>query len=491
MVVLQLLMLLKMMAEIRARVACSWDISSMRHGKLDCSSQKLHDVPILPSNSKWNITQVDFRNNSIADIPAYHFENISETLQILDLSHNQISALNKDSFHGLRHLEILKLGHNLLCLQSAYPSGLFKDLINLQTLFTLGNKCNVHPRGHQRYPDETFAYLTSLKRISLDIVSNFTLGVGFTYLTNLVSFEASGYDIGTSVAITNSSFSSLRGITITDLILRGHSFQSIHTGALQHFQHLETLNVACSSLGQFIMESIHGMTTPTLQTVIFDGVQVDYGIICRQNMNNVKQLSLRNTYITKDQIKALLKCTPSLEEVNFGANSFSNFFYINQFVLPNIAHKLEAHQYILPSSVNHMLQIEFSQSAFYTTRPIRTATVDISFGYTMYSVSENSCKNTEHNIADYFYEDTSVISLESWPYQGVYKIPEDLQISLNLSDGTIFLFVLSPSIASLSWTNQFAATYSSSQFISCPWVVFPFNTLVYLNISNNGFNTLP
>ncbi len=489
MAVLQLLTLFNMMGEIIGHDGCMWKMCLMKNGKLDCSSQKLRCIPILPSNFESNVTEVDYRNNSIAEIPPYHFENVSETLQILDVSYNLISVLNKDSFRGLRQLDMLKLGHNRLCLHSAYPEGLFKDLVNLQILFTLGNKCNGHTRGHQSYSDGTFADLVSLQKISLDVASNFTLGVGFTNLTNLISFEASGYDQMMTVAITNSSFASLSSIPITDLILRGGSFSAIQAEALQHFQNLRTLNVACSGLGQFVMESIHGMTRPSLETVIFDGTYVfrDFqtshdNLFCHQNFYNVKRLSYRYNWFSNSSRyllkEALQKCLPRLEQLNIGILAFDKFAVCNRFL-----------QHIFDCDPNpHTV---YSPSDFYTTQPLRI--VELYGEDQLYTVkmSLGFCKDTEQDIADYFHEDPSVISLESWPYQGVYKIPETLLNSANLLNSTIIKFDLSPSIASLSATGHFAEGHSFASLLSCPWIYFPFNTLVHLNISHNDFGELP
>ena len=111
---------------------------------IECSQKELQSIPFFVE--ELNVTAIHLDHNSIKEVLSNIFINVSTNLEILGLSHNNIHILHDKAFSNLCKLKILKLGHNRLCLPQAYPDGIFQDLKELHTLYTLGNKC-FHSEG--------------------------------------------------------------------------------------------------------------------------------------------------------------------------------------------------------------------------------------------------------------------------------------------------------------------------------------------------------
>ncbi len=518
------------------------DCNSDGDGILDCSSQMLYQMPDI---SKYdNVTEANFRNNFIVEIPSKAFDSVAETLEILDLSHNNISFLDENCFHGLTKLKILKLGHNRLCLHSAYREGIFKDLTNLKVLYTFGNKCfddspaqrnldtykdlsylsdwapllkdltnhsdvapeimDIYPPAHNNYPDASFKDLISLERISLDIAANFTLGNRFKSLRKLASIEISGYDTSVRpVIISNHSFSSLAGIPITSLTLRGYSYGSIDSGALQHFEKLKIVNIACTQGLRSILKSMHNMPRLSLETLILDGVRLydpvqdsktpsissdakqnqlgkQYGLFCHPKFNNVKRLSIRLTGLTGITLKREVEtCLPSLEQLNIGGNDFvPPINFINRIgPLFQDLHPV-------------LLQQGFPEHLFHLTRRIRTLDASHRPDLIVY-MNDMFCKPTELEVEDYFSQDQQTGSEEQLPGPAIYAIPQKFKDSHDLTTSTIVQFPFSPRVTSMEMTQYYCGGRWTKELLSCPWILFPFDSLVSLNLSYNDAKGLP
>ncbi len=269
-----------------ADITCNINIpGKSTNQELDCSSLNLTEIPSLPVR---NIGSLSLQNNSITSVPPGSWRNINMTLKILDLSHNLIAKFDVNSFSGLKKLEVPKIGHNHLCLHSAYPEGLFKDLVALKTLYTLGNKC---PNGHFEYPDQTFRDLHSLKRLSLDTALIFIFRPGFGNLSKLESLEATGHNYSQQIYIKDNSFLAFHNLPITQLTLRGLTYYGMETGSLKPFTKLETVNFACASNIDlnFIITAITNMPKATLKTIVLDGIAYgDQGINLKYNRGSDK-----------------------------------------------------------------------------------------------------------------------------------------------------------------------------------------------------------
>ncbi len=450
---------------------------NIRSNYLDCSQQNLLNIPSFSSSINFNFVGANFRNNKIKEIVAYSFENISQHLQDLDLSSNQISRLDVKSFSGLFRLKSLRLGHNRLCLPSAYPDGIFDDLRGLQVLFTLGNICD---GGHRSYPDQSFKDLVSLKKLSLDVAANFTFGSGFQRLSNLSSVETTGYGPELMlIAISNHSFFNLQDAPILELIIRGSAYGSIESGALKHFKVLQTLNVACAEhLFASIMTAIYKMSTVSLETVIFDGVPLSYNnIFCHPNLDSVQKLSIRQTGLTKNNAQREFKnCLPNLKHLNIGINGIHPFdFYPRNMV-----------------GSDRLLQNGVSANSFWMNHPLKI--LDASLGSTQsFFIKETYCQLREQDLHKYFQNDSSALSFPETSNDTTvrYQIPEETRASLRPTGATIQLCTVSPFIKSIYLNDlSVGSLISLTVILKCPWILYPFDSLVYFNMSGNEVGQL-
>ncbi len=449
---------------------------NIRSNYLDCAHQNLLNIPSFSSSINFNLVVANFRNNKIKEIVAYSLENISQHLQDLDLSSNQISLLDVNSFSGLFRLKSLRLGHNRLCLHSAYQEGIFADLKELQLLYTLGNICD---GGHQSYPDQSIKDLVSLSKLSLDVAANFTFGAGFRHLSNLSSVESTGYDSKLmQIAISNHSFFNLQDAPISELIIRGPAYGSIESGALKHFKILQTLNMACAEhLSASIMTAIYKITSESLKTLILDGLPLSYnGIFCHQNLNNVQNLSIRQTGLPKKRMRQeFANCLPNLQHLNIGLNGI----YPIKFYPKNTV------------GSNMRLERGVSENKFWMNRALKA--LDASFGTTpSFYIEEVYCKLSEQNVDEYFHIDFPPVSFPkiSNETQFIYHIPEETRVLLS-TGATIFFCMASPFIEVLYMNDLSVGNLLSlTVALQCPWVIYPFDSLLYFNLSGNEVGRL-
>ena len=139
---------------------------------VDCSNHSLSNIAIVPIetrsyNLSFNELQLDFfptapylyildlQNTSLRFLPDFIFQNLSN-LQILDLSYNLITHINKNSFHGLYKLFDLILHNNFI---EYVEHNVFQSQNYLNLLDMSFNKI--------RYIEEnTFAQLTVKKMVT-------------------------------------------------------------------------------------------------------------------------------------------------------------------------------------------------------------------------------------------------------------------------------------------------------------------------------------
>ncbi len=300
------------------------------HGNtiIDCSREKLMRIPSF--HEEFNITEIYLNHNSIGEVPSHAFINISVNLKILDLSHNGQGGflkLQRNAFSSLHGLKILKLGHNGLRVPDSYPDGIFQDLRELHTLYTLGNNYyeDLHSNG-ATYPDKIFKYLVSLETLSLNaLYPDFTFENGFKKLYKLSFLEVTQYieESCGRVAIRNTTFENLKNSPIKSLVLRGCAYKSIESGSFAMLKHLKNLNLACATHLSIkdVLVALNEMPGTTLDTLILDGMNMQTNTsFCYKNLRNLRRLSMRDTGISSVEMKIENKCLENLEHLNIAAN---------------------------------------------------------------------------------------------------------------------------------------------------------------------------
>ncbi|VDI08041.1 Hypothetical predicted protein [Mytilus galloprovincialis] len=207
---------------------------------IDCSHRNLTNIPPLPNNT----VHLYLQNNFLMQIPDNAFENMTNLIT-LDLSFNRLMLYTKQTFTGLRNLQILKLGNNIIyqipnktfenmfslthldisfCYFSSLNEKTFSGLVNLLHLKLNNNILNYNtkqlPKGSFKalgslkqlsiqhnnlesrtkiFPDETIADLIMLEVLELDVSCRDPhrqlFGKGFSTLNNLrtLNFSICGY----------------------------------------------------------------------------------------------------------------------------------------------------------------------------------------------------------------------------------------------------------------------------------------------------------
>uniref|UniRef100_A0A1B0GJL0 LRRCT domain-containing protein n=1 Tax=Lutzomyia longipalpis TaxID=7200 RepID=A0A1B0GJL0_LUTLO len=149
-------------------VICSSCICDDKAKLLDCSERSFRDMlnedDWKPLNKSFTLRTVHFTRNDLTKIPAFPELPIEE----LDLSHNEISTIEKKAFKELRSLIYLDLSHNRLDSNAIHPDVFeghydpdeYEPLNKLRTLKLNDN--NIHTLR-----SENFEHLPHLRELSL------------------------------------------------------------------------------------------------------------------------------------------------------------------------------------------------------------------------------------------------------------------------------------------------------------------------------------
>ena len=481
--------------------------------RVDCSLRGFTKVPTrLPERT----AILNLSNNNISTLPANVFSPFSN-ITYLDLSNNQLSILNAKIFSGLFYLEVLNLAGNELCLPNGYPQGVFQDLTSLRILKTFSNRCATR---HTNIPDSVLKDLVALEKLSLDVVDNFTFGQGFAHLTKLTHLEASSYHECEKyhVNVTKDSFESLTNAKISHLTLRGCAYREMEKESLRYLPRVNTLNLACARNlnAPSMFQAIHNMKHASLETLVLDGMFIFgksslldmilkaaktmdkwalgrfleklfekyvFGKIiqpfCDPKLQNLRRLSVRANMIAYrlnfvDDGRA---CVPHLHHLNLGNNPM--FFDDEEYAPKDTSLARNLYKRGLPAKW------------FWSLTNIRT--VDVSHLLSeMYYFDYHYCKNSEADIESFFRKVPKIVEeVPDLPNlnvtSGYIKSPttkngtdlkgvESLVCAILMSPGTQVFF---------ADTGADGLTWDLSVIEECPYIVYPLDTLVYLNLSNN------
>ena len=463
-----------------------WEASSSGV-KVDCSGKNLMSIPKkLPKEAEI----IDLHGNEITDIEGNIFMKYTNLIH-LDLSNNQLKKLERHSFTGLFNLQVLNIAGNFLCLPNSYPHGVFKDLKSLRHLKTYSNRC---PTKHTKIPDDVFKDLCALKKISLNVVENFTFGSEFEGLTSLQHVEVSCHEDCDSykIYIKNNSFIGLNRSKITQLTLRGMAYKDIESSAFDVLPHLSTLNTACASSLKIrsLLEAIHSMKTTTLETLILDGMRALGPFsklqfpFCHSKFQKLKRLSVRGNLIFFSGLKLQYNgrsCLPNLSHINIGINTIAS-------LVSYTGTDYGQGQYILTHG--------FPATYFWSLSNIRT--VDASHLFDQgFSLDFAFCKAIEQDAEEYFRPVPKIIAdvpdLDDFNVTSGYIRSKDSENRTNIPSfkGVVHTLLVSPGTQVF-----FADSVTPGQVIDpsvsgqCPFVIYPFDTIAYFNISHNAINML-
>lgn len=108
--------------------------------RLLASNNRLTEIVAGQFSNAPNLTEVDLSCNKIAESVLTG----ARTLQILNLSHNHMETLYRDTFYDSTNLKVLDLSFNTI---KKIENGTFANLASLETLSLANNKLTIFPRG--------------------------------------------------------------------------------------------------------------------------------------------------------------------------------------------------------------------------------------------------------------------------------------------------------------------------------------------------------
>ena len=138
-----------------------------------CRGSGLTNIPTFPPSA----LTIDLSYNKLTHLANDSFGYLPQ-LEILDLSHNAISRIDSEAFSSFCDISVLNLSSNRLTDDSIHNKA-FSKIDKLKTLYIQNNHFL-----HQ-YPEGAISSLKNLKRLHIDIFSNFEFGEGFSALQSL------------------------------------------------------------------------------------------------------------------------------------------------------------------------------------------------------------------------------------------------------------------------------------------------------------------
>ncbi|KAH8290815.1 hypothetical protein KR054_006059 [Drosophila jambulina] len=206
---------------------CAWVVDSLY---ADCSRRSLHTFPNFDGIP---VEHLDLSGNQFTQFPTQYAD--MDSLIYLDLSSNQISALDGKSLIGFTSLRTLLLANNSIeSWQALSPNEAFKYAPSLKRLNLDGNQLGSFGSG------ESFELLTSQSLTELELSSCGISALGgdqlMNQLPNLERLNLANNQLTQMAALPSRSMRSLD--------LSNCSIQHLSGFFLDSLQHLEALNLS-------------------------------------------------------------------------------------------------------------------------------------------------------------------------------------------------------------------------------------------------------
>ncbi|XP_061505169.1 uncharacterized protein LOC1273631 [Anopheles gambiae] len=179
---------------------CSWKSGRK---SADCTNQRL---PVVPQELSNELQILDLSHNQIDELPAKTFEAAHQTnLQKLYLRHNSMKRVDRDAFRNLTILIELDMANNNL---TALEAGVFDDLTKIRVIILNNNQI-------ERIDKNLFYGLQYLTKVHLR--TNRLVRIALNSFVNVPNLSQIELDYNELQALRKESFSGLEKLTSLSL----------------------------------------------------------------------------------------------------------------------------------------------------------------------------------------------------------------------------------------------------------------------------------
>ena len=206
---------------------------------------KCHGLNSIPASIPSQATEIDLSSNRINSIWFKDFQGCINLVQ-LDISYNQITYIQPDTFKPLRNLRILRMYHTLKYPMNISFDTLFIGLTNLEHIDMQYNFFKYVFFSMDMFSMILGQFPVTLKSLFIDIPDNSTFAVCFQRFKHLNNLGITSQD-GVKLYITNSTFEPLTNSSIQKLSLQANSLTKVEALAFSWFSELESLDLSNSS----------------------------------------------------------------------------------------------------------------------------------------------------------------------------------------------------------------------------------------------------
>ena len=202
----------------------------------------------------------------LTSVPTY----LSPSVEVLDLSYNNITELNNKSFENYKHLHILKIGKNNI---SLIESGSFEHLTTLTILVLDKNKittlpsflfarnyhlCNIYLAHNKltEIPNSAFQLAKNLSYINLK--SNLIRKLNFEGFSRKSFVELLDLSRNKFSSLQKKDFESLQNCSVNKLVLGSNNITVLPPRVFSYLSILGTLDLDKIHVKEFDVESVFG-----------------------------------------------------------------------------------------------------------------------------------------------------------------------------------------------------------------------------------------
>lgn len=305
---------------INKKPKCSFRIKKLT---VDCTGKNLTRIPNFRKSTK----KLILANNQIQDIPNGIFSSHG-ALEVLDLSHNNLTNLRSYSFKGLANLLRLNLNSNKLGKKNKTLSkNCFKYLPKLRHLSLKGNTFT-------KFPD--ISSIRSLQILNATFINGMTFYQQSSSLENLAYLDLSGPSSCKPKSLNKHTFSALPSLLYLDV--SNIDLGSIMKETFSQMKYLQYLDISYNTrLGFVGVENVtHDLPNTSIRVFKFQKIVPTFSMNQMLMIDQMKPLNgtkIREIYADSNRIQlveigAISYLPNTIEKISIGENWLSYGSYI-------------------------------------------------------------------------------------------------------------------------------------------------------------------